>query len=81
MKENINKTSHNDPQPYVPRLLSKKEAAKVLGMCVRNVELAIAKKALSVVRFGMRCVRIRPEDLNRFIESRRVRAIGEITSR
>lgn len=58
-------------------LLTKTEAAKALRLCVRSIEMAVEKKALSVVRIGPRCVRFRPSDLERFIESRRIRAIGE----
>jgi hypothetical protein len=70
-------TTSKTTNQNLPQLLTKPEAAKALGMCTRSVELAVAKKALSVVRFGPRCIRFRFEDITRFIESRRVKAIGE----
>lgn len=75
MTENITANSYSSSA----LLLTKSEAAKALRLCVRSVELAVANKALSVVRLGPRCIRFRPEDLRRFIESRRIKAIGEAT--
>jgi excisionase family DNA binding protein len=56
-------------------LLTKKEAAKQLQMSVRNLEILVNdKKAIAVIRFGERCVRFRPEDLEAFIERQTVPA-------
>jgi excisionase family DNA binding protein len=39
-----------------PILVSKKEAAAALGICVRTLEHLIAAKELSVRRIGKRCL-------------------------
>lgn len=49
-------------------LITKKEAAKMLNCCVRSVENIVARKEIAVIRFGRRCVRFRPEDVEAYVE-------------
>lgn len=58
-------------------LLTKPEAARLLRCSVRHLENEVNRKALAVVRLGGRCVRFRPQDVDRYVEARRLRAAGE----
>ena len=51
--------------PALP-LLTIKEVAAILHCCTKTVQRLIAKKELAVVKLG-RWIRVRQEDLDRFI--------------
>lgn len=51
-------------------LLSKKEAAKVLGIGLRRVEALVASGELAHVRPSPRRVLIDPREIDRFIKAR-----------
>jgi excisionase family DNA binding protein len=51
-------------------LLTIKDAADHLQMSEGFVKKAIRNGELAVVRFGSRCVRIRPEDLDRYVKAK-----------
>ena len=55
--------------PLPARLLTAKEAAKILNVDIRTVRRRIKDKTLPIVRFG-RLVRIRPEVLAALIEGK-----------
>ncbi len=57
-------------QGVVPRLLTIKDAAETLGVSVKTLRRRIDAGGLPVFRDG-RLIRIHPEDLARFINSRR----------
>jgi excisionase family DNA binding protein len=54
------------------KLLTRKEAAAILGLGWRTVDENIAKGALPIVKIG-RNVRIKPSELQKFIEARETR--------
>ena len=51
-------------------LLNRKEAGIILGVSLRTVDELIATGNLPVVRFGKKCVKIRPSALDYLIEAR-----------
>lgn len=55
-------------------LLTKQEVAERLKLSLRTVHSLIETGALPAVRLGERAVRITPDDLERFIEEKRVRS-------
>ena len=57
------------------KLLPVAEAAAVLGVSKRTLQQLTSDRAVAVVKFG-RNVRYDLADLERFAESRKVRAIG-----
>jgi excisionase family DNA binding protein len=59
------------------RLLTVQEAAEILSLSVVQVRRYIADGSLPVIRFGRRAIRIKPSDLERFIEARREGATGD----
>jgi excisionase family DNA binding protein len=52
----------------IPRLLTKEEAADLLGVSERTVHTIIQRKELRVVRISG-LIKIDPEDLRKYIES------------
>ena len=58
-----------DPAPAAP-LLSLHQVADRLHVSVRYVRTLRQSGALPVVRLSPRCLRVRPEDLDRLIEER-----------
>lgn len=64
-------------QGTLPLLWTKTQTARALACCVRTVENEVKKRSLAAVKIGKRCVRFRPEDVHRFIASRRLHAAGE----
>jgi excisionase family DNA binding protein len=61
-------TSADDGLPE--RLLTKHQAADVLGVCPRTIDNFIARRELRVVRLGRR-TKIDPSDLRRFIDEKK----------
>lgn len=57
------------------RLLTTKEAARVLAVCPRTVAALTAAGQLNVVRIG-RAVRYAAEDLQRYIDTRRGQGVA-----
>jgi len=58
----------------LPRLvLTYDEAALVSGVSERQLRREVAERRLQAVRVGRRCVRIRLEDLQRWINARTTR--------
>lgn len=55
------------PGAIVP-LLTKPEAAKLLHCSMGHLDNAIQSGQLTVIRFGRRCVRISPMDVEAYIE-------------
>jgi len=53
------------------KLLTVEEAAEILSLSVVQVRRYITDGSLPVIRFGRRAIRIKPSDLERFIEERR----------
>ena len=53
----------------LPRLLNAQEVAAALNMGLSTVYMLVERGELSSIRIG-RSVRIRPEDLEKFIESK-----------
>jgi len=51
-------------------LLSAQEVAKYAGVSLRLVRTWLASGALPAVRFSKRCLRVKPEDLAKFIAER-----------
>jgi excisionase family DNA binding protein len=70
----MNATSH-DMAVGVDRLLTYRQAAKVLGVTERTVWSLVNAGTLPAVRFG-RCVRIDPADLRAFIERAKRRGMA-----
>ena len=62
--ETIRTENHHN----IPRLLNAHEVSKILGLATSTVYLLIKRKELPCVRFG-RSVRVRSEDLEKFIEA------------
>ncbi len=54
-------------------LLTAKEAAGRLNVCLRTLRMLIASGAIPVIRLSPRSLRIHPDDLDEFIEKRRTR--------
>lgn len=59
-------------------LLSLQDAAKLLGVSLRQVRRYIDEGRLTVCRISERTVRVRPEDLASFISASTVQAHGGI---
>lgn len=66
---------HDRTPPQIDRLLTYREAARLLGITDRTVWSLVHDGALPVVRFG-RNVRIDPVDLREFIERGKRGEIG-----
>ncbi len=64
LKENL-----SIEEKTLPRLLNAQEVAAALNMGLSTVYLLVERGELSSIRIG-RSVRIRPEDLEKFIESK-----------
>jgi len=58
----------NEP---LEKLLSTQEAADILGLHVQTVRQYIRRGELPAVKISPRLYKIRPEDLERFIEDKR----------
>ena len=52
----------------IPVLITKKDAAQRLGLCVRMIEKLVAAGRLRCVKISRRAVRFRPCDLDAFAE-------------
>ena len=61
----------NKQTPLPDKLLTETEVSEILGCSVRTVRRRIAASELAVIRDG-RLVRIHPDDLNFYIQSRRI---------
>jgi excisionase family DNA binding protein len=61
------------PLPSIPRLLTTSECAEILNCSSRYVLMLIEAGELPGVDLGSRAVRVTPDDLERFIRSRRHR--------
>jgi excisionase family DNA binding protein len=61
-------TKRSDTMP--PRLLSLPEVADRLGYSIKTLRRRIAAGELAVIRDG-RLIRVRPENLERYIQQRR----------
>lgn len=59
-----------DAAPPADRFLTLRQVAERLNVSIRYVRTLRQSGALKVVRLSPRCLRVRPEDLNRFIEER-----------
>lgn len=64
-----------DSTPTTPALLTKREAAQALSVCVRTVENLLAARRLSFIRIG-RAVRIERAAIQRLKESLTVESLG-----
>jgi len=64
-----------DPGPTLERLLTYREAGKLLGVTDRTVYALVAAGDLPAVRFG-RSVRIDPADLREYIDARKTASPG-----
>lgn len=62
------------PEEAPAILLTKKAASKLASFSLRHLENVIKRQEIAVVRLGRRCVRIRPEDLQAYIDSKLVPA-------
>lgn len=60
--------------PIPPINLTLPQAAAAAGISERELRRQVAARALPVVRIGRRCVRIRVQDLVRWIDARTTRA-------
>lgn len=58
------------PESALPELLRVAEAAKMLAVDERTLRGWIAARKIAVVRLSARCLRIRIDDLERFIAER-----------
>jgi hypothetical protein len=58
-----------------PILIGRRDAAKVLGICIRSVDHAVATGSLKSRRLGRR-VMLTPEELKRFAARDHVRIAG-----
>lgn len=54
----------------IDRFLTLQEVAERLNVSIRYVRSLRQSKALPVVRLSPRCLRVRPEDLDRLVEER-----------
>jgi excisionase family DNA binding protein len=63
-----NDTKRTEDHHNIPRLLNAHEVSKILSLGISTVYLLIKRKELPCVRFG-RAVRVRSEDLEKFIEA------------
>lgn len=69
---------HHPAQPVAPLLVSKADAARMLALSERSIDLFVASGDLPRVRFGKaRGVRFRVADLERIIEARTERVGAE----
>ncbi len=57
-------------------LLTAQEAADRLNVSLRTLRTRIAAGQLPVIRFSARCLRIRSEDLDAYVRSRRRRGVA-----
>ena len=64
----MQKTNNTTPLPE--RLLSLSDTAKILGRSLKTIRRRVEAGELAVIRDG-RLVKVHPEDLNRYINSRR----------
>lgn len=55
-----------------PRWISRAEAAQLVGVCSRTIERAINRGDLPAFRAGLRRIRLREQDLLKWVESRPV---------
>ena len=53
-------------------LLSRREAAESLGVCLRSLDLIARRREIATIKVGPRRVMIRPKDLTEYVESKRV---------
>ena len=58
----------NEPPPSMEKLLTYRDAAKLLGVTERTIWTLVNRGDLPAVRFG-RSVRIDPADLRGFVEA------------
>jgi len=66
---------HQPAQPVVPLLVSKADAARLLALSERSIDLFVASGELSKVRLGKRGgVRFKVSELERLVEDRTERA-------
>lgn len=74
----VKPTSPNETKVSSDTLLwTKPETARHIRCSIRHVENEVKRRALACVRFGTRCIRFRPQDVARYIDNRRLRAVGE----
>ena len=59
---------HTSDYKQIPSLLKVREVAQILGLGLSTIYQFISRGELPCVRFG-RAVRVRPEDLEGFIEA------------
>jgi hypothetical protein len=66
----IAQNTHQQPTPSTEpaRLLSKKETAKILGLCERTVDILVARGKLRRTKILSRCL-FDPVDIDAFIAS------------
>jgi excisionase family DNA binding protein len=65
----MQKTNNHNPLPE--RLLSLSDAAKILGYSLKTIRRRVDAGELAIIRDG-RLVRVHPDDLNRYIQSKRI---------
>ena len=70
MKSHLTDAKSNIPSPSMAYRLP--EVARMVGCSKRFLEKQIAAGYLRCLRLSTRCVRIRPQDLENYLESRAV---------
>lgn len=68
--------THDDDVP-----LTYRQASEASGLAVSALRAAVARRDLAIVKLGGRTHRIRPEDLRRYLDRRRVSARDEAPAR
>lgn len=63
---------------FPPVAMRTGEAAHYLGLARRTLFKLASRGAVAVVRVSPKCLLFKRSDLDRFIESRRVAAVGEV---
>lgn len=65
----------NGNSPSFPLLISRKDAAKMLGICVRSLDKHVIARRLTVVQLGRRRL-FRPQDIQAFVSTMLVGTAG-----
>ena len=74
MTDSIPAPATPPPGPQVPPYMDQRQAARYLSLSVKALRELIAKRAIAYVPISERRIRFRKCDLDRFMDSRVVRA-------